>query len=261
MDNDQSRQRVILLGASNLTYCFPLIIESLRCTFSGPLDIFATHGHGRSYGMQSRILHRSLPGILNCDLWQQFENEEKPTGQTFALVTDVGNDLLYGADVETIQEWVETCFQRLTQENARIIFVALPMQSLRRLSRWRYYAARSFFFPSSRISYEEIIDRVTRLNDGLIQLGQRFNAAIVEPEGDWYGFDPIHIRNSRRRVAWRTVFSHWFADPDTLNIRRASIVRSCQLWSLKSAQRHIFRRESLTTQPAAREGEMSIWLY
>ena len=49
---------------------FAQIVATLQSADSAPLEIFAADGHGRSYGMASRVLGRELPGILECRLWE-----------------------------------------------------------------------------------------------------------------------------------------------------------------------------------------------
>ena len=90
-------QRVILLGASNVTLAFPLIVEGLRRSLPEPIELFAAHGHGRSYGLWSRVLMRRLPGIRECGLWESLATRSGE-GRPLALVTDVGNDLLFGGN-------------------------------------------------------------------------------------------------------------------------------------------------------------------
>ena len=79
-------QRIILLGASNLTRGLSIVIETARLLFAtrdrpeqtsrGPLGVFAALGHGRAYGLPSRVLVRSLPSILDCGLWRAIENQQ-----------------------------------------------------------------------------------------------------------------------------------------------------------------------------------------
>ena len=87
-------RRVVLLGASNLVAGLPRVVEAARSVWGGPLDILAAAGHGRSYGRSSRVLWRTLPGILSCGLWEDLAR--RPPASTAALLTDVGNDILYG---------------------------------------------------------------------------------------------------------------------------------------------------------------------
>src|ERR1043165_8514894 len=87
-------RRVILLGASNLALSFPTVVATVRQTWSEAVEIMAAMGHGRSYGQDSSVLGRKIPGIFPCALWQDLQN--RPPLPTSALLTDIGNDILYG---------------------------------------------------------------------------------------------------------------------------------------------------------------------
>jgi hypothetical protein len=86
--------RVVALGASNLTRGFHEVVSASRAAWGPDVQILAALGHGRSYGARSRLLTRRLPGILDSGLWPALE--AMPAVPTRALVTDVGNDILYG---------------------------------------------------------------------------------------------------------------------------------------------------------------------
>src|SRR5918993_3764843 len=94
--------------------------------------IVAALGHGRSYGATSAFVVRRLPGILRSGLWAQLEST--PIVPTRALVTDVGNDILYGFSGDQILTWVDDAVTRLTQVSADIVLTGLPIESIRRLS-------------------------------------------------------------------------------------------------------------------------------
>src|SRR5438270_1664562 len=97
-------RRVVLLGASNLTRGISTVVETAQAVWGSPLEVLAALGHGRSYGLRSRVFGRELPGITGCGLWGDVA--ARGPAETAALVTDIGNDLLYGASVPTILGWV-----------------------------------------------------------------------------------------------------------------------------------------------------------
>jgi hypothetical protein len=103
--------RLVALGASNLTRGLPELLRAAGSGSPAPTEFLCALGLGRSYGLRSRVLFRSLPSILECGLWSRLS--ELPPASTTALVTDVGNDILYGASVGSLSSWVEECVARL----------------------------------------------------------------------------------------------------------------------------------------------------
>jgi hypothetical protein len=97
--------RVVALGASNLTRGFQTVVATARAAWELDVEVVAALGHGRSYGSSSRLVVRTLPGILESGLWRQLE--WSPQVPTRALVTDVGNDILYGFSAPQILGWVD----------------------------------------------------------------------------------------------------------------------------------------------------------
>ena len=200
--------RVVLLGASNLKMGFPRVLARLRGAAGGPVEVLAALGHGRSYGMWSRLAWvRQLPGIVQCGLWEQLER--RPPLPTVAVVTDVGNDLLYGAPVPAIAGWIGTCLERLARHEAELVVGLLPLASLENLSAFRYHLVRQILFPGRRAApWSAVLDSARELNERLRRLGLEHGARLVEPSPSWYGMDPIHVRRSMRRQAWNEILRH-----------------------------------------------------
>jgi hypothetical protein len=200
--------RVVLLGASNVKMGLPWILPRLRGGAEGPVEVLGALGHGRSYGMWSRLLWvRQLPGIVGCGLWEELDR--RPPLPTVAVVTDVGNDLLYGVEVPRIAEWVGTCLERLAARQAEIVLGLLPLSSLEKVSPIRYHFIRSILFPGRRAaSWGAVLESARELNEKIRQHGLAQGARLVEPSPSWYGIDPIHVRRSLRREAWARILHH-----------------------------------------------------
>lgn len=247
------------MGASNLTYAFPTLLASLRG--AGRWEVYAAHGHGRSYGQWSRVAGRALPGIAQCRLWENWDAQPPAGDPPVALITDVGNDLLYGVEVATLLEWVEGTILRLTQQHAQIVMTLLPMHSLQTLSAWRFHLTKAFFFPTSRFTHRRMQQDVIELNTGLRRIGESFGAALVEPHEEWYGFDPIHIRRSRRVEAWQRIVSTWQGFEETVTVRRGSPAGALKTWTLRPAERRLFGIQQQRVQPVIDEERLKLWLY
>jgi hypothetical protein len=201
--------RVVFLGASNLARGMPTLVQIARRRLAGPIEFLVAGGLGRSYGQSSRFLTRERVGILRCGLWDALSIS--PRAQSYALVADVGNDLVYGASPSAIEGWVEDCLERLGSVGFRAILLGLPLPSLRRLSQARYVFFRTLFFPSHRPSRADVLEQAEDLQERLRSLASKHRAAFVELDASWYGFDPIHLSPLRSRGAWQEILARWGA--------------------------------------------------
>ncbi len=213
-------QRIVLLGASNLVRNIATVVQTACNTWETPADLLMVAGHGRSYGVASRVLGRTLPGIIECKLWSVLSQQH--VERTAAFVTDIGNDILYGADEDSIAAWVECCLQRLREVNAHIIMTELPLGSLHQLPDWRFKLFRTLLFPRSRLTLETVFTRATALNERIRELATSYQVALVRPDRNWYGFDPIHVRPSQQAEAWSEMMSHW--NPSQKPVRRSGSI-------------------------------------
>ena len=254
--------RIILLGASNVTLSFPRLVRGLHRAFTEQLELFAAHGHGRSFGMWNRIGPRELPGIVPCRLWDDLAAQPPSDEPPRTLITDIGNDLMYGIEPDQIADWVATCLERLRAMQARIVLTQLPLASARTLGRARFQFLRKLFFPNSQIQFEELEAKTTRLNQHLVDLGLQFNIPTPELRGEWYGFDPVHILRRHRAAAWRELLSSWFDDSQAAEFRAVGLNDSLHLWRQRPNERRWFGREQYSSQPVLRHPNgLQLWLY
>jgi hypothetical protein len=200
-------RRVVLVGASNLTRGMATAIQTAQAIWEQPLEIMVAAGLGRSYGLTSRILGRSLPSILSCGLWENLQaGRALPTT---ALLTDIGNDLLYGASVKQLVTWVETCIERLRKCCQEIVLARLPMDSIGCLNPWKFAFMRRLLFPGSRITLNQIQERAMEVDQQLLSLSRNHELHTVQPQSSWYGMDPIHVRARYLGVAWPELLGRW----------------------------------------------------
>lgn len=248
------QHRLIALGASNLTRGIARLIAAAELQASGPVEVFAALGHGRSFGLPTRMLGRGLPGIDGCGLWPALA-AAAPLPAT-GLCMDVGNDLLYGVEVETILGWVDRALQRLRPQVQQLTLAALPMHNLRRLGRRRYTLVRTLLFPRCRVPLPAMLQLAERLQDGLGQLAHRHGAAFCQLRPEWYGFDPIHILQRHWPDASRELLGTSAA------VAGGAWARRLRLLLAAPAQRSWFGREQRRAQPSLRLADgtaVSLW--
>jgi hypothetical protein len=245
--------RVVAIGASNLTRGFRTVIAAARTAWGPDVQVVAALGHGRSYGADSSFLFRRLPGILRSGIWQQLEST--PAVPTRALVTDVGNDIVYGFPPEQILAWVGEALARLARVSDDVVLTDLPMDGIRRLSPARFHLVRSVFFPSCRLPFEAVVAAAEQVNTGLAELAGANRARFVHLEPSWYGFDPVHIRPSLWPTAWQEVLGVSCAIPRS----RAEALR---LYAMRPEQRWLFGVEQRTPQTGRPLPHGArVWLY
>lgn len=248
--------RIVALGASNLTRGFGTIVSTARSVWGPDVEIFGAFGHGRSYGAPSLFLFRTLPSILKSGLWAELER--RPPMMTRALVTDVGNDILYGFSVERTVGWVEEVLRRLAGVTQDIVLTGLPLAAVYRLSRMKFLVFRSMLVPSCRLTLAQVIEKAERVNEGLVGLSHAYGAKFVHLHPAWYGFDPIHVRPSCWRMAWQEILG----EPVARSREVRSMVESVRLYLMRPERRSVFGIEQVTPQSgvALRPGGQ-VWLY
>ena len=221
----EPRQRVVLLGASNVARSLPTVVDTVQSLSDAPVEIMAAVGHGRSYGKNSWVLGRKISGILPSELWPELAR--RPQLPTVALVTDIGNDILYGSSINLLLEWVEACLDRLASAGARTTITLLPIDSLERLDAALFLMFRSILFPRSRLTLHDARSQAREVNQRLIELAESHKTTIFPVRSAWYGFDPIHLRWPLARAAWRAILSTATGNTAPRTTRRSGNRRTC----------------------------------
>lgn len=250
MSDAAAATRVVLLGASNVKLALSTVVGLLEARGQAPLEILAACGHGRSYGSSTRVLGVEMPSIGSCGLWRALA--ERPPRATVAMLADAGNDIMYGASAQEIAAWIERDVDRLRAIGARPLLVRIPLVTIEQLSPWRYEIVRSILFPTRRISLDAARRAVRELDQRLVEIGTRRDLSMVEPAAAWYGFDPIHIRGSRRASVWSEIVAKLFdgaesrAPAELLGTDRRALARA------RAESRRVFGTARSRAQPAAR---------
>jgi len=177
---------------------------------------------------------------------------------TRALVTDVGNDILYGFSPEQTLAWVAEAIRRLSRVTEDTVVTDLPLASIRRLSRLKFLAFRSILVPSCRLSLAQVLERAERVNAGLVDLASTHGVRLFHLDPAWYGFDPIHVRPSLWRQAWQQILGAE-SRPGSNGV---STAESLRLYMMRPERRWMFGLEQFTPQSGvALPSGGHVWLY
>ena len=206
------RPLIVAIGASNLSRGLSRLVTITHSWAPGPVDLAVAAGHGRSYGANSRVWNRRLPSILGSGLWRGIDRL-LAAGQTdrprVAVVTDIGNDLLYGFSSEQLAVWVDETLARLQQRGFTTVITRLPLASITRVGKMRYRLLKTLFVPGCQLSLEQIKIVAAEVDAAVIRSAATYQATVVDQPGVWYGFDALHIKRSSLDILWNRAVAGW----------------------------------------------------
>ena len=122
-----------LLGSSNLTIALPQALNHLVSRLSGTaMTVFVAHGPGRSYGVDTGSFGIKFRALSRCALLPAVEEAAKdnPAADTWALLTDIGNDIMHGVSVKHLMLRIRRTVERLRHLGATVGVTSLPVEGL-----------------------------------------------------------------------------------------------------------------------------------
>jgi len=254
---------VVVLGASNVSRGLARLAAVTTARIPDPLDLFVVAGHGRSYGVNSRVAMRRLPSILASGLWRALERERgmvHADRHPLALVTDIGNDLLYGFAAAQVAGWVAECLRRLAEHDARTVITRLPLASVAAVGAARYRAFRTCYVPGCRLTLPAVKDAVADLDARVVAVAAEHGAVVLDQPAAWYGLDPIHVRRRHLADLFQAAGDAWGLPQGS---RRVGIGwRDWAVLGSRAAEvRSLARRTRFTPQPVVDRGDLRVWMY
>ena len=254
---------VVVLGASNVSRGLARLAAVTTARVSEPLDLFVVAGHGRSYGVNSRVAMRRLPSILASGLWRALERERGTVNvdrQPLALVTDIGNDLLYGFPAAQVAGWVAECLRRLAEHGARTVVTRLPLASVAAVGPARYRVFRTCYVPGCRLTLPAVKEAVADLDARVVALAAEHGAAVLDQPAAWYGLDPIHVRRSHLVDLFHAAGDAWGLPQESQRIG-IGWRDWASLGSRAAEVRSLARRIRFTPQPVVARRDLRVWMY
>lgn len=207
------RPLVVAIGASNLSRGLSRLVAVSQAWAGGPIDLVVAAGHGRSFGANSRVWNRRLPSILGCGLWRSLDrllaDQAAADRPKVAIMTDIGNDLLYGFTVEQLASWVEETLVRLRQRGFQVVITRLPLASIAGVGPFQYRLLKTVFVPGCPLSLEQVRDRSAEIDAAIVDRAGTFAATVIDQPADWYGCDAIHLRRSSLAQLWAAAAACW----------------------------------------------------
>lgn len=244
MANPPARARWIILGASNVALGVSQVMRLLP-----QREVWGAFGHGRSYGIETQLLGRAYPGIADSPLWDRLAAEQAEEACPLsAVITDVGNDLMYDVDPVQLLDWIDTALERLSAHDVRVVITGLPLDSVRRLRPAQFWFFSRLFFPERRHELEDILEKVEAVDRGLrARCAASDRLDYFEMRGEWYGLDPIHTRRSQRPRVWHQILSQ--LDPTLPAPGNARSAAPWRYWGIRPESWEWIGQPKQTEQP------------
>lgn len=237
---------VVCIGASNLVRGMPAVAALARNRLGKNTEIYFVSGHGRSYLGRSSFFFRTLPGILDSGLWEKLSDKN---GYIKAIITDIGNDIMYGYSENEILEGAVSAIERLKKLTSDITVTGLPVHNLDSLNEIKFRLVKSIFFPNSRLTLSQAMDCMKYISESLKNICTKMDLRFVPLEKEWYGFDPIHFKISRWKDAWGKIFSD---DPENRSLADFSITEFISLYAKMPEDIELFGKKRKFEQKGIR---------
>ena len=256
--NAAGTRAVVVLGASNVSRGLARLSAIVRARAPAPVSLFVAAGHGRGYGVNTRVAWRRLPSILGCGLWRALDREriERP----MVVVTDVGNELLYGLGVSAVAGAVGEATHRLATRGGRLVITGLPLAAVAGVGAVRYRLLRMLYVPRCLLGLDELKEATCWLDEELQALAVETGATFIEQPADWYGLDALHVRRPHLDALWQRVCDAWGL-PCTTASPRATWRDWAAIGSRGAEVRSLARTVRFTPQPVVERSGLRVWMY
>ena len=205
----------LFMGASNLARGYALLTRHLsKCLGVKNIEFLNALGPGRGFCAKGGMFNYIYPPIQDC---QVIEAAEKKTKNTrVVLITDLGNDLMYGVTADALIECLDMLIDRMLKWNAEIFLTSIHINIKKDISRTIFYVLRFIFYPRSKINFEEADLLITKVNCYLEEKTRKNkNVHLITGMESYVGLDKIHYSLLKMHKAWSKVTDEIFL---TLNV-------------------------------------------
>ncbi|MFQ5481395.1 MAG: hypothetical protein ACE5ER_01450 [Nitrospinaceae bacterium] len=193
----------LLLGASNLARSWRALAGCLRANLSpDSVEFLAACGPGRGYVAPGGLLNITYPPIQTCGIFDAAQKASVWGHRVVALLTDIGNDLLYDVRGEELVRGVDSVIGRLRQLNARVLITPVHPALEQKLTPRRFIFLRTWLYPKSRTPYAQVIDGLRQVNRFLVARQETGEVSLIRGMEAYQGWDQVHYGFFRARGAW-----------------------------------------------------------
>lgn len=193
----------VLLGASNLARGYSALTRNISQSVSG-CEFLNALGPGRGYCAEGGLFNFTYSPIGECRVMDKVRAQQ---GRRIAvLLTDIGNDIMYGVPEQSLVECLDTLIEKSLQLNAEVFVTSIHVDVRKDMGKASFKLLKAIFYPNSLVTYDKADSAVKKLNHYLEEKSaQNERVHLVSGLGEFCGMDKIHYSLFKSHLAWSRV--------------------------------------------------------
>jgi len=202
----------LLMGASNLARGYSMLSHHLsECLEKNKTEFLNALGPGRGFCARGGIFNITYSPIQDCPIIESGGKKSKEALHTVALITDIGNDLMYGVSADNLIESLDIMIDEILKWDAEIFMTPIHINPKKDISPTIFFVLRFLLYPSSKVNYEELDLFVLKINDYLEKKVRRNEKMhLITGLEKFAGLDRIHYSLFKTHTAWSTIAENFF---------------------------------------------------
>jgi hypothetical protein len=194
----------ILLGASNLARARFGLNQYLEKSFPNLISTSIASGPGRAYSVSAGIFGINYSPLKASPIFNLGREESSNYRQTIALISDIGNDIMYGVPVQKLIQDLENSILNLSGFCSHVFILPIPSKKIESLNHWQINILKRILFPKCTLSPEKIISSIQIVNQFLSELNTP-KLTLLKAMDDCIGWDRAHYDLSKMHIAWTKI--------------------------------------------------------
>lgn len=196
----------VLLGASNLARGYSALAAKISQSIS-PSEFASAMGPGRGYCARGGMFNFTYSPIGECRVMESAEVYAQQGRRIAVLLTDIGNDIMYGVPDSSLIECLDSLIEKSLQwKNAEVFVTAIHVDVSKDMGKASFKLLRAIFFPKSPVTFEQADAAVKKVNHYLEEKSQQHERVhLVSGLGAFCGMDKIHFSLLKSHHAWERV--------------------------------------------------------
>jgi hypothetical protein len=201
-DQTQNPVLFILLGASNLARSFHGLKCSIeRCILPRTAIFLHAMGPGRGYVSRGGILNAVYSPIINSGIFEAARNKKIKKQKVVALITDIGNDIMYNISPDKIIDSLQHILNVLDEIGTNIVITSIPVDLKNDISELHFQILRKIYFPKSSVKYSQASNNIKTINQFILKASNQ-KITVMNDMKRFSGIDKIHYSIFKSPLAW-----------------------------------------------------------